>query len=102
MSAYLDEIAKVHTQIQGKDEWHAINPEYAVRMKLQNRFKTGLESFVQPAPRFKQPAQLQNGIHKIHVKLYGLSITFLGLARLAERLQGGAKIAHCHCVLRLH
>ncbi len=43
MSAYLDEIATVHAQIQGKDEWHAINPEYAVRMRLQNRFKTGLD-----------------------------------------------------------
>jgi len=43
MSAYLDEIARVGAQIQGKDEWHAINPEYAVRMQLQNRFKTGLE-----------------------------------------------------------
>ncbi|MEM6999546.1 MAG: isocitrate lyase [Pseudomonadota bacterium] len=43
MSAYLDEIETVRAQLQAKDEWHAINPEYAVRMKLQNRFKTGLE-----------------------------------------------------------
>ena len=43
MSAYLDEIQSMHAKIQGKDEWHAIKPEYAVRMKLQNRFSTGLE-----------------------------------------------------------
>ena len=43
MSAYLDEIERVRQQIQGRDEWHAINPESSVRMKLQNRFKTGLE-----------------------------------------------------------
>lgn len=43
MSAYLAEIERVRQQIQAKDEWHAINPEYAVRMKLQNRFNTGLE-----------------------------------------------------------
>ena len=42
MSAYLDEIQQMHARIQGKDEWHAINPEYAVRMKLQNRFSTTL------------------------------------------------------------
>ena len=43
MSAYLDEVEKVRQQLQGKAEWHAINPEYAVRMQMQNRFKTGLE-----------------------------------------------------------
>ena len=43
MSAYLDEIKKVESTINGKEEWKAINPEYSVRMKLQNRFKTGLE-----------------------------------------------------------
>ena len=43
MSAYLDEIERLRTQIKAKDEWHAINPEYATRMKLQNRFTTGLE-----------------------------------------------------------
>ena len=43
MSAYLDAIQKMGTQIRGKQEWHAINPEYAVRMQLQNRFTTGLE-----------------------------------------------------------
>ena len=43
MSAYLDDIEKMRGTIQGKEEWAAINPEYAVRMKLQNRFATGLE-----------------------------------------------------------
>jgi len=43
MSAYLDEIQRVRGQVEGKAEWSAINPEYAVRMQLQNRFKTGLE-----------------------------------------------------------
>ena len=43
MSGYLHEIERVRQQIQGKVEWHAINPEYVVRMKLQNRFSTGLE-----------------------------------------------------------
>jgi len=43
MSAYLDKVQSMHAKIQGKDEWHAIKPEYAVRMQLQNRFSTGLE-----------------------------------------------------------
>ena len=43
MSAYLDEIKKVESTVNGKEEWKAINPEYAVRMQKQNRFKTGLE-----------------------------------------------------------
>lgn len=43
MSAYLDAIEEMRAKIQGKDEWHAINPEYAVRMQLQNRFTSGLD-----------------------------------------------------------
>ncbi|MEM7101284.1 MAG: isocitrate lyase [Pseudomonadota bacterium] len=43
MSDYLDQIEAMRGRIQDKAEWAAINPEYAVRMKLQNRFSTGLE-----------------------------------------------------------
>ncbi len=43
MSAYLDAIAEMNERVTGHKEWAAINPEYAVRMKLQNRFTTGLE-----------------------------------------------------------
>jgi len=42
MSDYLDQIAQVRAQVTQKDEWSAINPEYVVRMKLQNRFQTGI------------------------------------------------------------
>jgi isocitrate lyase len=43
MSAYLNEIEEVRAQIANKPEWAAINPEYVVRMRRQNRFHTGLE-----------------------------------------------------------
>ena len=43
MSVYLDLIAQTRQTIGAKQEWSAINAEYAVRMQLQNRFKTGLE-----------------------------------------------------------
>ncbi len=44
MSNYLDQIEAVRQTIsQHGKEWGAINPEYVVRMRLQNRFKTGLE-----------------------------------------------------------
>ncbi len=43
MSAYLDAIEKARQNITQHKEWAAINPEYAVRMQMQNRFKTGLE-----------------------------------------------------------
>ena len=43
MSSYLDQIEQMRGRIQDKQEWAAINAEYAVRMKLQNRFTTGLE-----------------------------------------------------------
>ena len=43
MSAYLDEVERLGAKIRKHDEWSAINPEYAVRMRLQNRFATGLE-----------------------------------------------------------
>ena len=43
MSAYRDEIEQVQTQLRQHKEWAAINPEYTVRMRRQNRFRTGLE-----------------------------------------------------------
>ena len=41
--SYLDLIEQTRQTIGAKQEWSAINAEYAVRMQLQNRFKTGLE-----------------------------------------------------------
>jgi isocitrate lyase len=44
MSAYLQEIENTRKLFeQHGDAWKGIDPEYAVRMKIQNRFKTGLE-----------------------------------------------------------
>lgn len=44
MSNYQDVInAAAETKKGAGEGWHAINPEYAARMKLQNRFKTGLD-----------------------------------------------------------
>lgn len=43
MSEYLKEIEEVTRLLKQKDEWRAINPEYVVRMRRQNRFKSGLE-----------------------------------------------------------
>ena len=59
MSSYLDLIEQTRTTVGAKQEWSAINAEYAVRMKLQNRFKTGLEIaqytacllYTSPSPR---------------------------------------------------
>lgn len=44
MSVYQATISQLQQacQTQG-NAWNAINPEYAARMQLQNRFKTGLE-----------------------------------------------------------
>ena len=44
MSAYKNEIDAIATaRSAAGDSWEAINPEYAARMRLQNRFKTGLD-----------------------------------------------------------
>ena len=43
MSNYLNEIEAVRESLNGKAEWGAINPEYVVRMRQQNRFHTGLD-----------------------------------------------------------
>lgn len=43
MPGYLQMIDEVASMREGHPTWGAINPEYVVRMKLQNRFKTGLE-----------------------------------------------------------
>jgi isocitrate lyase len=43
MSAYLDEIETIKQTLIERGDWGAINPEYVIRMKRQNRFQTGLE-----------------------------------------------------------
>ncbi len=44
MSTYKNEIDALATvRAQNGSAWEAINPEYAARMRLQNRFKTGLD-----------------------------------------------------------
>ncbi len=44
MSKYLDLVAqKAETIKSGGSSWTAINAEYAARMELQNRFKTGID-----------------------------------------------------------
>jgi isocitrate lyase len=43
MSAYMNEVEKVRQVLKSRPDWRAINPEYAVRMRLQNRFRTGLD-----------------------------------------------------------
>ncbi|NQZ52587.1 MAG: isocitrate lyase, partial [Moritella sp.] len=44
MSIYKNDIDSVATlKAEQGSKWAAINPEYAARMRTQNRFKTGLE-----------------------------------------------------------
>ncbi|MFB9885841.1 isocitrate lyase [Balneatrix alpica] len=44
MSAYKNEIDNIATvRAANGSSWEAINPEYAARMRIQNRFKTGLD-----------------------------------------------------------
>ncbi|MFC4654935.1 isocitrate lyase [Rheinheimera marina] len=44
MSAYLDAVAQLEQTVKGQGAgWNAISAEYALRMQLQNRFKTGLD-----------------------------------------------------------
>ena len=43
MSGYLEQIEAVRAELSKKSDWAATNPEYVVRMRQQNRFRTGLE-----------------------------------------------------------
>ncbi|MDC1298180.1 isocitrate lyase [Pseudomonadales bacterium] len=44
MSAYLDQIAVLESlKAKNSDTWKGISAEYATRMQLQNRFKTGVD-----------------------------------------------------------
>ena len=43
MFDYLKEIDTLASSCAKQPTWNSINPEYAVRMRLQNRFRTGLE-----------------------------------------------------------
>ncbi|MFP1682552.1 isocitrate lyase [Alloalcanivorax sp. C16-1] len=43
MSQYLKEIEALSSVVGANKTWHDINPESAVRMRLQNRFKTHLD-----------------------------------------------------------
>ena len=42
-ASYLQQVEEVRALLRGRQDWGAINPEYAVRMRLQNRFRTGLD-----------------------------------------------------------
>ncbi|MBM6584477.1 isocitrate lyase [Microvirga sp. BT689] len=41
--AYQDQITQAQILIEGQSTWNGINPESVARMRLQNRFKTGLD-----------------------------------------------------------
>ncbi|CAM5190194.1 isocitrate lyase [Alishewanella longhuensis] len=43
MSAYHDHIKELENVCANNQGWNAISPEYAARMRLQNRFHTGLD-----------------------------------------------------------
>ena len=43
LSNYLQEVERVRGELAGHANWRAVNPEYVVRMRLQNQFRTGLE-----------------------------------------------------------
>ena len=43
MSAYQDHIKELENVCANNQGWNAISPEYAARMRLQNRFHTGLD-----------------------------------------------------------
>ncbi|MGQ9424562.1 isocitrate lyase [Gilvimarinus sp. F26214L] len=43
MSEYLKEIDALSSLVQANKTWNAIKPEYAARMRAQNRFHTGLD-----------------------------------------------------------
>ncbi|EIW87932.1 isocitrate lyase [Alishewanella agri BL06] len=43
MTAYQDQIAALEQVVGSNQGWNAISPEYAARMRLQNRFNTGLD-----------------------------------------------------------
>src|SRR5690606_40410571 len=43
MSEYLKDIDALSTLVQANKAWAEINPEYAARMRAQNKFKTGLD-----------------------------------------------------------
>src|ERR1700710_1257277 len=42
-ASYQTEIEAAQTLLKGKDTWNGVNAEAVARMRLQNRFKTGLD-----------------------------------------------------------
>ena len=46
--AYHDQITQAQTLIEGQSTWNSISPESVARMRLQNRFQTGLEIAATP------------------------------------------------------
>ena len=40
---YLQQVEEVARELRQQPNWQAVNPEYVVRMRLQNRFRTGLD-----------------------------------------------------------
>ncbi len=42
-SNYLQQLEAITEELSSQPSWRAINPEYVLRMRLQNRFRTGLD-----------------------------------------------------------
>lgn len=83
MSAYQNEINTAAGTVEkaGKT-WHAINPEYVARMRLQNRFKTGLDIAKYTAAIMRKDMAEYDADSSVYTQSLGCWHGFIGQQKL--------------------
>ena len=83
MSAYQNEIKAVAAlKEKNGSSWSAINPEYAARMRIQNRFKTGLDIAKYTAAIMRKDMAEYDADSSVYTQSLGCWHGFIGQQKL--------------------
>ena len=83
MTAYTDAIEAITAlKEQNGPAWDAINPEYVARMRLQNRFKTGLEIAQYTADIMRRDMAEYDADSSVYTQSLGVWHGFIGQQKL--------------------
>lgn len=83
MSSYQNEIKTAASTVENAGKtWHAINPEYVARMRLQNRFKTGLDIAKYTAAIMRKDMAEYDADSSVYTQSLGCWHGFIGQQKL--------------------
>jgi len=82
MSQYNQEIDQASSVLHKNDNWQAINPESVARMRLQNKFKTGLDIAKYTAKIMRQDMDAYDKDPSLYTQSLGCWHGFIGQQKL--------------------